>query len=170
MQFLIRFYLFFCFLLTTFLIHAQTRQVILPIQPIEVHDLVKVKGDCEMYGHNPQISINVNTCVNGDKVVLSGLIKLKENKADWTTFVQEFRQEIPVQELASQNVVFASFQQGEGALRASAGMHQHQYKTFQGQGLIKSANILSDTNGEDCGKLGGTIHFHPLVMHVTEAL
>lgn len=170
MQFLIRFYLFLCLVFVSILVQAQHQQLVILVPAIEVYDLQKIDGDCDIYGHNPQISISASACVNGGKVVVSGLIKIKENRADWTTFTKEFRQEIYVRELANQEVVFASFQESEGALKASGGMHQHHYKSFEGHGLIKSANILSDTNGLDCGKLGGTIQFQPLVMYVNEVL
>ena len=170
MQPLIRIFLFFCFSFVLYVLQAQSQKIVVPIDPIEIQEMSHINGDCDMYGHNPQISIDVQASIDGDYLVISGWMKLKEDKKDWTTFAKEFQTRIFVKGLQRESVIFDSFEEGTGALRAEAGMHNHRYTTFEGQGLIQSANILSDTPSEDCGKLGGKIQLRPVVIHVSEVL
>jgi hypothetical protein len=133
-------------------------------------------GDAEMDGHSPLIDIDaVLTSPDQRTLALQVHVKMKENKADWTTFEDNWPPapsaaagaagQVSGFDLRHTGLQIVDFRPRSGALHAQAGHNDHDWHTYKGTGLIASADCLSDINGKETGHIGArTIRFNPVQL------
>lgn len=117
------------------------------------------RGDTEMKGHNPSIAIDAQVRRQQQTAVVSGTVTMTEDRADWTTFRNTFSRGIFIGNLESPECAVVGVRFARGSVRANGGNDNHRWTRYSGNGIINSARCLSDTRGDDAGKLGCTIEF-----------
>ncbi len=132
-----------------------------PINATSMNPLpLRCGGDTDMKGHSPTISISSEFRPadygkgNRKGIDLFTYVRMKEGQADWTCFEgKEFRTL-----LLDLDMVYPGCSLygplPSGSLNATSAPNNHEWTRYQGTGLIQSANCLSDTSGDDFGKVG----------------
>ena len=120
-----------------------------------------------MKGHNPSIVIDSQVRRQQQNVVVSGTVTMTEDRSDWTTFQGSFSRTIFIGNLESPECTIESVELATGRVRANGGDDNHRWTDYSGSGIINSANCLSDTRGNDAGKLGCHIYFGSATVHLT---
>jgi len=120
-------------------------------------------GDTEMGGNNPKITIEAT--VREERVgqqawlVLDGDVEMVAQKGDRSSFYRSFGGRV-----ARIPAGCTLRKPATGTLRASGGEDNHKWTWYTGKGIIKRAHCLSDTKGNDKGKLGCAIEFRPIEL------
>jgi hypothetical protein len=143
---------------------------------INAHKLIK--GDGDISGHNPQITLRLSLNPEGSRLMLKGTLQMKEDRPDYTTFIGEMN--TPVFDTAGKpEQAHCSYDVGkiprEGVLEVNGKENNHEWIRYTGgTGFLLTANCLSDTDGNDAGKLGcKQLSFTPiqlLFLHEEDAL
>jgi hypothetical protein len=150
--------------------------------PIVMHPLrFNTRGDAEMDGHWPRIDIDA-TLSSPDQRTLALQVHLTmtENKADWTTFEDNWPPTgsaterrpgtMPGFDLRNTGLQIVDFRPKTGALHAQAGHNDHDWHVYPGTDLIASADCLSDINGKETGRIGArSISFNPVKVILAPA-
>ncbi|HKO29965.1 MAG TPA: hypothetical protein VJU54_02415, partial [Nitrospiraceae bacterium] len=130
----------------------------LDLQPIEIKAQQLVRGDAEMKGHNPKITMDVRIEQVGSRLMLNGTLKMEEDRKDYTTFTGSVSTVVydTVDKPDLTHCAYALDKIGpkEGKLVANGGKDNHDPTSYGGTGLITTALCISDTVGNDAGKLG----------------
>lgn len=125
-----------------------------PLSIPTVHDRV---GDTEMDGNRPKINLDVTVEPSGQVLNLAANLVIQESKSDWTRFKGSITRQIgPLNTPELDSCVFDPDQAGtvlSGSIRAQAGKDEHNFVTYAGSGLVRSANCRADSRGDDAGKL-----------------
>lgn len=137
----------------------------------DINPLTKrTSGDAEMHGHSPtiivkanlnKIPLNLSTSVNID-----AYCQIREDRSDWTTF-EDRKTSVWITEGTdfAKGLVVNSVAPSQGQLNARGPENQRQWMIFQSNntGLINSAECLTDTDGNETGKIGcKNITFNPV--------
>ncbi len=120
-----------------------------------------------MKGHNPAIAIDAQVQRQQQSAVVSGSVTMTEDRADWTTFRGNFSRAIFIGNLESPECAIVGVQFARGSVRANGGNDNHRWTRYFGSGIIDSATCLSDTGGDDAGKLGCKINFGTATVLLT---
>lgn len=130
----------------------------------------RTRGDDEMDGHNPRISIVLNVVLgdSGRRLTANTTVRMSEDRADWTTFedsrsslLMDLRQEYP-----SCYVLEADVNPRSGTITGRGGDDNHNWTAYgNGSGILSSASCLSDTRGRETGRIGcRTIQLRPIEL------
>lgn len=140
---------------------------------IDIFPLSKrTKGDAEMHGHSPFITIrvslikvpqNFSTSVN-----ISAYCQMREDRSDWTTFEGNITS-VWVREGTdfAKGLFVKTVTPAQGLLNAQAPENQQGSKDFNSNntGLIKSAGCITDVNGNETGNIGcKPVTFNPVTI------
>jgi hypothetical protein len=122
-------------------------------------------GDTDIYGLGEWQCSVIAEVENGD-LILRGKIVFSEKSNDFTVISGKIDYRIPIKNLGScYDFEVISIEKNKGNVngenRGASGFHK-----FLGKGIIRSANIITDTFGGDVGKIGGTIKFQPIFLIV----
>lgn len=143
---------------------------------LDINPLSKrTSGDAEMHGHSPSITLranlikipqNLSTSVNID-----AYCQIREDRADWTTF-EDRKSSVWINEGTdfAKGLVINSISPSQGQLNARGPENQRQWLPFQSNntGLISSAECLTDSEGNETGKIGcKNITFNPVKIIYT---
>jgi hypothetical protein len=127
-------------------------------------------GDTEMEGHNPRITIRANISRDGPRLILDGTVEMREAVQDFTTFLGNFTRRIFDIDLEAPGCAYRDFGPRSGSLDADSGEDNHDWTFYQnGNGIVRAANCLSDTVGNDAGRLGCTIDFADITVALVSA-
>jgi hypothetical protein len=132
--------------------------IVVTLPDIQIYADQLIRGDADTYGLGDWHSV-FNMELRGTNLKVSGKIKFTENVNDYTTIVGEYSALIPVPALEKCQSCQLSLVQGPN-------IGARGYKWYAGQGIIKRACIVTDTFGEDTGRIGGTIQFEKVTIHV----
>lgn len=134
------------------------------------------RGDNEMDGHSPYIDIDATLSSPDQRTLaLQVHVKMTENKADWTTFEDDWPQGSSANDrhpgmvagfdLRHTGLQILDFQPRSGALHTQAGHNDHAWHTYAGTGLVRNADCRSDINGKESGQIGASaIRFNPVKL------
>jgi hypothetical protein len=127
-------------------------------------------GDTEMAGHNPRITIRANVAREGPRLILTGTVEVREAVQDFTTFLGTFTRPVFDIDLEAPGCAYRDFSGRSGSLDADSGEDNHSWTLYEnGNGVIRSASCLSDTAGDDAGRLGCTIEFGDVTVVLVAA-
>lgn len=133
---------------------------------VDAHRLTR--GDGEIDGNNPSIDLGISLALDQNQFIFANAtLKIKEGKHDWTTFQGEKRSLFfDIKEEAPYCLYKSPWASAsDGAISANGGKDNHKYTSYNGSGLIISANCRSDTKGNDRGDLGcKEIRFIPITV------
>jgi hypothetical protein len=146
---------------------------ILELPAIKVFPLVHSgKGDTEMRGHNPNISIEAKINMFGlERLNLNTTVVMEESTMDYSTFIGTNQISVFNITAHAPHCIFreSGVNLTEGHLKTDGGNDNWNETEYYGTGLIESAKCTSDTNGDDKDKLGcSEIKFNPIsvfLMH-----
>jgi hypothetical protein len=112
------------------------------------------RGDTEMDGNNPITTIAAKLIISGDKkrLLLKTDAKMKEGGPDYTTF-EDSRIDV-IHDFSGTGLKIRSARPSAGHVRWQAHDDQHNAMSVEGTGLIRTAKCISDTDGDDAGRLG----------------
>ena len=118
------------------------------------------RGDGDTYGLGDW-KCSFGAELNGTNLSLNGKISFTEKANDFTTIVGLFQHQMEVGELARCQHCYVTLDENQGTV-SGPNIGARGYRWFNGQGLIRRANIQSDVFGTDAGNIGGTIQFVPI--------
>jgi hypothetical protein len=123
-----------------------------------------------MEGHNPRITIRANVSRDGPRLILDGTVEMREAVQDFTTFLGNFTRRIFDIDLEAPGCAYRDFGPRSGSLDADSGEDNHDWTFYEnGNGIVRAANCLSDTVGNDAGRLGCTIDFADITVALVPA-
>jgi len=142
------------------------RTITVPIASIRAWHLPhEGTGDTEMAGHNPRITIRANVSREGPRLILTGTVEMREAVEDFTTFLGTFMRTVFDADLEAPGCTYREFISRSGSLDADSGEDNHKWTLYEnGNGIVRAANCLSDTAGDDAGRLGCTIEFDEITV------
>jgi hypothetical protein len=142
------------------------RTIMVPIATIRAWHLPhEGTGDTEMAGHNPRITIRANVMRDGPRLNLTGTVEMREAVEDFTTFLGTFMKQVFDIDQEAPGCAYRDFSSRNGSLDADSGDNNHDWTLYEnGNGIIKAASCLSDTDGDDAGRLGCTIDFDDITV------
>lgn len=121
------------------------------------------RGDADVYGLGDWICKFEVEVLDGAKLLLKGTIAFSEKANDQTTIVGKYEQVLSLKALEPYAYhrlqLLSPFGKVGGPNIGARG-----FRWFDGEGIIQKAYIQTDTFGEDVGRIGGTVRFHPLVI------
>ena len=131
------------------------------VPPMTVYADRLEQGDCDLYGRGDW-QVTVRATVQGDCVVLQGRLLFQENAGDNTRITGKFKKVLPLPEGPGRKPWCAyRLREHTGAVRGkNTGPVGPQSK--KGEGLIESADIVSDTWGCEPGEVGGRVRFRDI--------
>jgi hypothetical protein len=149
----------------------------LQLPSLTVFPLEHVTGDTDMAGHNPKITVDSKLLDHERRYLrLETKVKMREAIPDRTTFTGYALDQ--VFDIQANNIgcvlgtPWASPR--TGSLSAHGGTDNHEWSTYYGSQLIKTARCRSDTHGDETGKIGcNPIKFWPttiLLEHEEDSL
>lgn len=144
------------------------RTIAVPIASIRAWHLPhEGTGDTEMAGHNPRITIRANVAREGPRLILTGTVEMREAQEDFTTFLGTFMKTVFDVDLEAPGCTYRDFISRSGGLDADGGNDNHKWTLYEnGNGIVRAANCLSDTDGDDAGRLGCTIEFEDISLEL----
>jgi len=140
---------------------SRTKRVTGPEMTIDLTSLPHTGGDCEMKGHNPHISIDARVTQQHSRLVITGTVDIVEDRPDHTRFSRSFKEVISIDQLNYPGYHFTGVDYSTGALEADSGDDNHGWSTYYGDGVIDRARCLTDTDGNDCGRVGCKLWLGP---------
>ena len=123
-----------------------------------------VRGDADTYGLGDWQCAFTAT-LSGRRLKLDGRISFTEKANDFTTIVGFFHQSILLSELEHYRNAAFSMEPAKGSV-SGENIGARGFRWFEGQGIIRRANIQTDTFGSDTGNIGGTVQFAPIKIKV----
>ncbi len=121
------------------------------------------RGDADVYGLGDWICKFEVEALGGAKLLLKGIISFSEKANDQTTIVGKYEQVLSLKALEPYAYhrlqLLSPFGKVGGPNIGARG-----FRWFDGEGIIQKAYIQTDTFGEDAGRIGGTVRFHPIVI------
>ncbi len=121
------------------------------------------RGDADTYGLGDWSCKFEVELLDDAKIKLKGVISFAEKANDYTTIVGKYEQVIAVKALEPYAYFRLRMETAEGRV-SGPNIGARGYRWFSGEGLIQKARIQTDTFGDDTGRIGGTIRFHPLII------
>ncbi len=121
----------------------------------------RLPGDTDMAGHNTRIDITANVRREQSILIISGTVTMTEDQEDWSTFRSAYEKVISIAHLRAPGCLYHGVDL-RGELRANGGDNNHMWTRYEGTDIIRAAQCLSDTRGDDAGKLGCRIFFRPI--------
>ena len=145
--------------------------IAVPIAPVRAWHLPhEGTGDTDMAGNNPRITIRANVTREGPRLILTGTVEMREGVQDFTTFLGTFMRQVFDIDLEAPGCAYRSFGGRSGSLDADSGEDNHSWTLYDnGSGIIRSATCLSDTSGDEVGRLGCTIEFGDITVVLVPA-
>lgn len=134
-----------------------------PIPPVTVLATDLESGDCDLYGRG-EWHADVTASLSGNYLVLKGEILFNENAGDNTRIRGKFQQKIklpPMPEIPSWCRRRLRLQRGSIGGKNTGPIGPSRYT---GSGLIKQADVVSDTWDCEVGTAGGTLYFFPATV------
>jgi hypothetical protein len=97
-------------------------------------------------------------------------VEVREAVQDFTTFLGTFTRPVFDIDLEAPGCAYRDFSGRSGSLDADSGEDNHSWTLYEnGNGVIRSASCLSDTAGDDAGRLGCTIEFGDVTVVLVAA-
>lgn len=155
----IRFYIVILFFVHTLSATAQ-QTVLVNLPDIYITADKITRGDSDTYGLGDW-TCSFKLELEGTVLKVDGSIIFSEKANDFTTIVGEYHEEIPVKELEKCRSCSFSLEDSYGVV-SGPNIGARGYRWYQGQGLIRRAKIITDTFGDDAGRIGGTVQFEPV--------
>ncbi len=114
-----------------------------------------------MAGHNTRIDITAHVRREQSTLIISGTVTMTEDQEDWTSFRSAYEKVISIAHLQAPGCLYHNVDL-RGELRANGGGDNHIWTRYEGTDVIRSVECLSDTRGDDAGKVGCRIFFRPI--------
>jgi len=151
------------FISLSILLHAQ-HQIIINLPNIEIKGDKLMHGDADTYGRGIW-KCEVNAKIVGDSILIAGSILFAENEADRTLIKGDFKKLLFCPSLQK----FQNCHHEPDEINGSVGGPNYGAREplwIKGNGLIHKIKIRTDTFGEDVGKIGGVLHFNPMILNI----
>jgi len=119
-----------------------------------------LRGDGDTYGLGDW---NSTFTVEIDSIYLKirGEVSFTEKANDFTTIVGQYQSQVVITEMMRcPNCSFSLEKQSGSVSGPNVGARGYQW--YNGQGIIRRAKIMTDTFGDDVGKIGGVIQFRTI--------
>jgi len=142
----------------------QTKKIQIPTK--SAYPLTHKRGDWEIYGHYPHVSINAGLKIvdSGKKIRLSWSCKILEHGFDWTLFENHYDEIIFDVKFDAPGLRIKNISSNKGKLYVQGGNDQA-WHDFKGTGLIKNAIVRYDTMGHEVGVIGAKkINFNAIYI------
>jgi len=136
----------------------QSFQIDLPDVQITADKLVR--GDADTYGLGDW-RCTFRVSLDSTFLQLDGEIIFSEKANDFTTITRTFQRRIEVGALEKCRLCEVSLADIQGTV-AGPNIGARGYRWYKGQGIIRRAQIATDTFGDDVGRIGGTVQFAPI--------
>lgn len=152
-------FLFVC-LMPTYMSAQNDEFVQISIPDASITATQCLRGDGDTYGLGDW---NSTFTIEMDSIYLKirGQISFTERANDFTTIVGQYQSQVLITEMARcPNCSFNLDKQVGSVSGPNVGARGYQW--YNGQGIIRRAKIMTDTFGEDVGKIGGVIQFRPI--------
>ncbi|MBX2892955.1 MAG: hypothetical protein KF734_18740 [Saprospiraceae bacterium] len=161
-----RFLIFLSFYLAplTALSAQASRDVVVMLPEARIVADRLVRGDGDTYGLGDW-RCDFRVELDGSTLHVIGKIVFAENGNDFTLIVGEYRQRIVVGELEKCRQCQLSLEEARGTV-SGPNIGARGARWYVGQGLIRRAKIVTDTFGEDVGRVGGTVELAPVWVRV----
>ncbi len=147
---------------------AVCNDVVVPVGRIDVTNLLHAhRGDTEIDGNNPTIKIYWEKTLSTGNSEISLLIRVNvlEPVGDNTTFERRVKKTFPF--TLTPGCKPAASKLGGNSISRRGGRNNHKWTLYGGKGLLREAECLSDTRGDDAGKLGCRLWFHDIVIETS---
>lgn len=122
-------------------------------------------ADTDMAEHNARILITAHVQREQSNLIVLVTVTMAEDREDWTTFRGRYQTVVSVAHLQMPGCTYLDVDL-KGKLRAHGGQNNHEWKTYLGTDIIRAATCLSDTPGDDAGKLGCRIFLRPIRLKI----
>lgn len=156
-------FLLFCALLVPAPARAQRSfQIDLPDVDFMADKILR--GDADTYGLGDW-SCTFRVSLDGNFLQIEGTIVFSERANDFTVITGAFSRRVEVGELEKCRLCNVALEDIEGVV-AGPNIGARGYRWYKGQGIIRRARIVTDTFGDDTGRIGGTIQFTPIRVAV----
>jgi hypothetical protein len=137
---------------------CQVTELKLPQGGFELRAQKLERGDGEMKGHNPVITMEASIVPDGTRLSLRATLIMKEDRKDYTTFTGKIDR-VVFDTAGNEDLRHCTYDLSKiaplaGRLEGRGGKDNHDWTPYNGTGLIRAAECLSDTRGDDTGKLG----------------
>ena len=120
-----------------------------------------ISTDSDLAGHSPEIVVTAHVRRVRVTVIVSGTVTMSEDQEDWTTFRGHYEKVVSIAHLQEPGCRYHELDLS-GELHTNGGSGNHEWTTYKGTDIIRAATCLSDTPGDDTGKLGCRILFRPI--------
>jgi hypothetical protein len=151
---------FFKFLFTQ-LGWAQT-SVTIDVPAFEIYADQLLHGDGDTYGMGT-FRIQVTASIDNGQIVLQSQIIFEEGANDFTVILGNTVHRFDIEVLQTCKHCQLTLLQGRGHLNG-VNIGARGFKRFDGHHLIQSADIQTDTFGDDVGKIGGKVKLKPFTV------
>lgn len=141
---------------------SQTFLITLPDAQITADRLLR--GDGDTYGLGDWRS-TFRIALEDIYLKVDGEIIFTEKANDHTTLAGQYHHRFVVGALEKCRSCSFVLEETEGTVRGP-NVGARGYRWYKGRGIVKSAQIVTDTFGDDVGKIGGTIQFRPVKVQM----
>ncbi len=123
-----------------------------------------LRGDADTYGlGNWRCTFHLSW--DGSEAVLEGYIIFRESANDSTIIRGRVLHRIALPELAPYGLCTLTFDRAYGAV-GGPNIGARGARWYAGRGLIRKALIVTDTFGDDVGRIGGLVQFRPVQIRL----
>lgn len=141
---------------------SQTFLITLPDAQITADRLLR--GDGDTYGLGDWRS-TFRIELEDIYLKVEGEIIFTEKANDQTTLVGQYQHRFVVGMLEKCRSCSFVLEETEGTIRGP-NVGARGYRWYKGRGIVRSAQIVTDTFGDDVGKIGGTVKFRPVKVQM----
>lgn len=153
------------FLLIALPLNAVAQQTIrVPLPSIEIWADKLEHGDCDTFGKGTWMC-SVETEIEGDELTISAKIWFLENSGDSTRITGAATRKMKIPSLKDYSACTILNKGGSGRLNG-VNIGARSFRNYEGQGIIRSGYIQTDTHGCDVGKIGGKLTLKPLYLKI----
>lgn len=150
---------FFTLLLSTSLLPAQ------PVLTVQLPDVSitadrVLRGDADIYGMGDWYC-TFRVMLDGDSITLNGYIAFHEKANDSSIIVGHVRHRVALP-FASDYHWCAQEADPSSGIVSGPNIGARGPRWYAGRGLIRRAYIVTDTFGDDVGRIGGRVQFRPV--------
>lgn len=151
--------------LTTPLLCAAQPILTLHLPDVSITANRLVKGDADIYGlGNWHCTFHLE--LDGQKVLLKGYIVFSEKANDSTVIIGQVKQELAWTALEGYELCARVLDLNSGSVGGS-NIGARGARWYAGHGLIRRAYVVTDTFGNDVGRIGGLVQFRPVKVYLS---
>lgn len=124
-----------------------------------------VKGDADTYGLGDW-HCTFHLDLDGQRVLLKGYIVFSEKANDSTVIVGQVKHDLALPSLEGYELCVKALDLSSGSV-GGPNIGARGARWYAGQGLIRRAYVVTDTFGNDVGRIGGLVQFRPVKVYLS---